>query len=97
MAIQCWLLEASCKNARPSLSLMPMQQLEKAVAIPGIQSGKKALLVFFETDCPTCQLALPYLNALKNDTVQVIGLSQDDEAATQRVCAAVEDCLSGGA
>jgi peroxiredoxin len=60
-----------------------MQQLEKAVAIPGIQSGKKALLVFFETDCPTCQLALPYLNALKKDSVQVIGLSQDDEAATR--------------
>ncbi len=60
-----------------------MQQLEKAVAIPGLQSGKKALLIFFETDCPTCQLALPYLNALKKDTVQVIGLSQDDEAATR--------------
>jgi peroxiredoxin len=60
-----------------------MQQLEKTVAIPGLQPGKKALLVFFETDCPTCQLALPYLNALKKDSVQVIGLSQDDEAATR--------------
>src|SRR5215475_4933327 len=59
-----------------------MQQLEKAVAIPGLQPGKKALLVFFETDCPTCQLALPYLNALGN-TVQVIGVSQDDEAPTR--------------
>ena len=44
--------------------------------------GSKALLVFFETDCPTCQLALPYLNALAKDKVQVIGISQDDEAAT---------------
>lgn len=52
-------------------------------AIPGLQSGKKALLVFFETDCPTCQLALPYLNALKRDSIQVIGLSQDGERSTR--------------
>ena len=41
-----------------------MQQLEKAVAVPGLHRGKKALLVFFETDCPTCQLALPYLRVI---------------------------------
>jgi peroxiredoxin len=60
-----------------------MQQLQKAPAIPGLQPGKRALLVFFETDCPTCQLALPYLNALKSGSIQVIGLSQDDESATR--------------
>jgi peroxiredoxin len=59
-----------------------MQQTATTLAVPGYQSGKKALLVFFETDCPTCQLALPYLNALTGDSVQVIGLSQDDEAQT---------------
>ena len=62
---------------------MPMPQVEKAPAIPGLQPGKKAVLVFFETDCPTCQLALPYLNSLKNDSIQVIGLSQDDEVSTR--------------
>src|SRR6478609_11172237 len=60
-----------------------MQQTETAPAIPGLQAGKKALLVYFETDCPTCQLALPYLNALKRDSLQVIGLSQDDERSTR--------------
>jgi peroxiredoxin len=60
-----------------------MPQAQNAPAIPGLQSGKKALLVFFETDCPTCQLALPYLNALKRDSLQVIGLSQDDERSTR--------------
>src|SRR5215472_17067513 len=60
-----------------------MQQVGRAVAIPGLQPGKKAVLVFFETDCPTCQLALPYLNALQNDSVHVIGLSQDDEGSTR--------------
>ncbi len=59
-----------------------MPQAQNAPAIPGLRPGKKALLVFFETDCPTCQLALPYLNALK-DSIQVIGLSQDDERSTR--------------
>ncbi|HLW54227.1 MAG TPA: TlpA disulfide reductase family protein [Candidatus Angelobacter sp.] len=49
--------------------------------IQGYQPGKKALLVFFETDCPTCQLALPYFNALA-ESVQVIGISQDGEKST---------------
>jgi redoxin len=60
-----------------------MQQVEKAPAVPGLQPGKKTVVVFFETDCPTCQLALPYLNALSRDSAQVIGLSQDDEASTR--------------
>jgi redoxin len=54
------------------------------LAIPGYRPGQKALLVFFETDCPTCQLALPYLNGIKNDAVQVIALSQDSAAATRQ-------------
>ena len=60
-----------------------MPQVQNAPPIPGLQSGKKAMVVFFETDCPTCQLALPYLNSLKQDSVQVIGLSQDDERSTR--------------
>jgi redoxin len=51
-------------------------------AIPGHKPGQKALVVFFETDCPTCQLALPYLNALGGDSAAVIGLSQDPEKPT---------------
>src|SRR5258708_20003854 len=61
-----------------------MQQTQTAIAIPGYRPGKKALLVFFETDCPTCQLALPYFNGLAGDSLQVIALSQDDEARTQQ-------------
>src|SRR5262252_2032051 len=60
-----------------------MAQAQNAPTVPGLQPGRKALLVFFETDCPTCQLALPYLNALGDDSLQVIGLSQDGEAATR--------------
>ena len=61
-----------------------LDQVPNLLSLPGYRSGKKALLVFFETDCPTCQLALPYLNALGSDAVQVIGLSQDDDARTQQ-------------
>src|SRR5690349_16996558 len=53
-------------------------------AIPGYRSGERALLVFFETDCPTCQLALPYLNGLRSTSVQVIAVSQDDMARTRQ-------------
>jgi peroxiredoxin len=63
--------------------LCGMQQTEKVPLVLGLQPGRKALLVFFETDCPTCQLALPYLNPLSGDSVQVIGISQDDDAPTR--------------
>ncbi|HET7872287.1 MAG TPA: TlpA disulfide reductase family protein [Terriglobales bacterium] len=52
--------------------------------VPGYRPEQKALLVFFETDCPTCQLALPYLNALQREGVQIIALSQDGATATQQ-------------
>ena len=67
------------------VAMKPSQSAEKPVSIevPGYRPGEKALLVFFETDCPTCQLALPYLNALAGSGVQVIGLSQDDDGCTQ--------------
>ena len=74
---------ASLALTRRSLYRCLMPQAQNVPAIPGLQSGKKAVVVFFETDCPTCQLALPYLNALKQDAIQVIGLSQDDERSTR--------------
>lgn len=59
---------------------------QTAPAVLGYTPGKAALLVFFEADCPTCQITLPYLNALK-DSVQIVGISQDDEPATQQFIA----------
>jgi thiol-disulfide isomerase/thioredoxin len=53
-----------------------------APAIPGFTPGSgAALVVFFETDCPTCRLAIPYLNKLAQ-SARVIGISQDDDVAT---------------
>ncbi|MFN7948320.1 MAG: TlpA disulfide reductase family protein [Blastocatellia bacterium] len=47
-----------------------------------------SLLVFFETDCPTCHLTLPYLNRLAaalKDKAEIIGLSQDGAAPTREL------------
>ena len=48
--------------------------------------SKPRLLVFFETDCPTCRLAIPYLNRLcreLGDSSAILGISQDGEAPTR--------------
>ncbi len=53
-----------------------------------LPQGKPSLLVFFETDCPTCQLTIPYLNRLADAVggkAEVIGVSQDGEAPTRQL------------
>ncbi|HKE30926.1 MAG TPA: TlpA disulfide reductase family protein [Candidatus Angelobacter sp.] len=60
-----------------------LQPGQTAPPVASLTKGKPALLVFFETDCPTCQLTLPYLNALNGDSVQLLGISQDAEAPTR--------------
>src|SRR5438445_4171320 len=75
-------MAASLALTRRSFYRCLMPQVQNAPLIPGLQPGKKAVVVIFETDCPTCQLALPYLNSLVQDSIQVIGLSQDDERST---------------
>ena len=60
---------------------------------PPESAGPPTLLAFFETDCPTCALALPYLNRLGEalgDDVIVAGVSQDDEAATREFTGRVD-------
>ncbi|MBI4639904.1 MAG: TlpA family protein disulfide reductase [Candidatus Tectomicrobia bacterium] len=46
------------------------------------------LVMFFNTDCPTCQLTLPYIEKLyktyKETGFKVWGVSQDDEAETTK-------------
>lgn len=48
--------------------------------------SRPTLLVFFETDCPTCQLTMPYLNRLATalqEAAQVVAISQDSPEATR--------------
>lgn len=66
----------------PSFSLPALDGSEYELAQ---QPQPPTLLAFFETDCPTCLLTFPYLNQLAarlNDAA-IIGISQDDEAATK--------------
>jgi len=48
-----------------------------------------ALLVFFETECPTCRLILPYLQRLSDSLgengFRIIGISQDPEPQTREL------------
>ena len=41
------------------------------------------LLLYFQADCPTCRLIVPYANALARGGVTVTGVSQDPEAETR--------------
>jgi peroxiredoxin len=49
-------------------------------------NGEPTLLVFFETDCPTCRLTIPYINRLVRElgasSASVLGISQDGEHPT---------------
>jgi peroxiredoxin len=63
--------------------VIKINMLSKDASMLPLILDKPTLLVFFETDCPTCQLTLPYLNALKNEQVHVLGVSQDDENSTR--------------
>ena len=51
------------------------------------QNNHPSLLIFFETDCPTCQLTFPYLerlaNIYKSELIDIVGISQDGEEATR--------------
>ena len=43
-----------------------------------------ALLALYKVSCPVCQLTAPYLERLSNGSLQVVNVSQDDEAATRK-------------
>jgi peroxiredoxin len=45
--------------------------------------GEPCLLVFLETDCPTCRLTIRYLNRLAEQAARVVGISQDSETLTR--------------
>ena len=53
------------------------------------QRSGRSVLVFFETDCPTCSLALPYLSRL-NGSANVVAISQDAPEPTKEFAARLE-------
>ncbi len=56
-------------------------------------AGQPVLLVFFETDCPTCLLTLPYLNRIHEAVggdATVLGISQDCAGRTSELIGQLE-------
>ncbi len=56
---------------------------------PLAPDGLPKLLFFFETDCPTCRLTIPYLNRLGDllgpEPPVLLGISQDNAIATREL------------
>lgn len=43
-----------------------------------------ALIALYKVSCPVCQMTLPFLERMRAGSLQVIGISQDDERATEK-------------
>ena len=74
------MLEAGGKA--PEFTLRDTAGSEHRLA-PLLRRGP-ALIVLYKVSCPTCQLTAPYLERLANGSLQVITISQDNAADTQR-------------
>ncbi|MBI3654620.1 MAG: TlpA family protein disulfide reductase [Acidobacteria bacterium] len=63
--------------------------IDSAAVFSQASNPKPVLLIFFESDCPTCHLTIPYLNRLTqelgNPSPVVLGISQDDEKVTREL------------
>ncbi|MEW6126978.1 MAG: TlpA disulfide reductase family protein [Acidobacteriota bacterium] len=72
------------KDHAPLFSLPSIDDSTRRLTIA---TEKPTLLIFFETDCPTCHLTIPYLNRLVNDLpdAHIIGISQDDALRTREL------------
>jgi peroxiredoxin len=53
------------------------------VSLRQILEQGPAAIVFFKTSCPTCQLALPFLDRMRGGALPVYVVSQDDAARTR--------------
>jgi peroxiredoxin len=43
-----------------------------------------ALVVLYKISCPTCQMAMPYIERISKGSLKVVGISQDDSRGTAR-------------
>jgi peroxiredoxin len=49
-----------------------------------ILSSGPVLLALYKISCPTCQFTLPFLDRLRNSSLQIVAISQDEASATRR-------------
>jgi len=73
-------------NEAPDFSLRALDGTETRHE-RGSQSEPR-LIMFFETDCPTCLLTIPYINRLARELGEssaILGISQDAEGSTRHL------------
>ncbi len=74
-------------DTSPDFKLIDIHGHEKTLS--DFARTKPALFAFFKVSCPVCQFTLPFLERLsQSDTLEVIGVSQDDNKATAKFRAA---------
>ena len=82
-----WWTRTKPKTMLESGTPAPSFQLARlsggAQGLQELFSKGPTLLAFFKISCPVCQLTLPYLERLAGSGLQIVGISQDDEAPTQ--------------
>ncbi|MEP7273636.1 MAG: TlpA disulfide reductase family protein, partial [Acidobacteriota bacterium] len=71
----------------PVFSLPVLDAASQSISLA--RDGKPTLLFFFESDCPTCHLTIPYLNRLSDklgsEGALLLGISQDGAGATRQL------------
>ena len=71
---------------RPAPSFCLVDTAGTTVASETLWDARPALLVFYKSSCPTCQLAMPLVEPLfraYGAQMAVVGISQDDVAPTR--------------
>ena len=53
-------------------------------SLPEILSRGPALIALYKISCPVCQMTFPFLERISKGSLQVIGVSQDDERGTAK-------------
>jgi peroxiredoxin len=78
------MLKAGAKA--PAFTLADASGVRQSLA--EILARGPALLALYKISCPVCQLAFPFLDRMAKGSIQLIGISQDDERATEKFRAA---------
>jgi peroxiredoxin len=74
-------------DTAPDFQLQDM--FGKQRSLRDFTAGKPVLLAFYKGSCPVCQYTFPFLERLsKSDSLEVVGISQDDLETTRQFCAA---------
>jgi peroxiredoxin len=66
----------------PSFSLFDLDG-NPQILVEILEHGP-VLLALYKISCPTCQLAMPYIERISSGSLRVIAISQDDSGGTSR-------------